>query len=709
MQSRKMGSASVQRTSSTPGRGSLTDENQGSAGEIAASPPRDSQSFDPRRRSRVLRLLSPFDKNVSRGRGVGGYFAFWSVALVAIAALLITVAVLQYRWTDQASSGEEMRIGAELESLMMKWHSDLYNEFSAICVAMQVGPDFGARDTWNDYLERYVEWNYAQPHQTLPKVYRNPELVGEIYILDSTHRPDFGFVHLNLDTRKIEDSAVPPELRTLVPRLRANSTNISVALHAWQLPFGANNLSSEAEEDLSKAQAGSDPIAGWQFDESVPAIVHPILHREAGKVLSNQSPVDWIIITIDESVLQKKTLPVLVNRYFGGLDGLDYRVAVLATGTRPRVIYSSDPGFAEQDLPSADKAMDIFAPGSGALTENSSRQRRGSNLLKSAQWQSSIVPAWFPIMEHSAVPEKWILKVQRRAAPLQTVVRRARMRNLSVSGLVLLFLAINIAVLTSTSYRAQQFARLQMEFVASVSHELRTPLSAIFAAGENLKDGVVTDRPGLAQYGSIILSQSRQLMNHIDRILLFASIRSGKDRYNLRPMRVAELLKRIREDTAALAAEESCTIEERIEPGVTRVMADPMAVCGCLENLVINAVKYSRDDRQVRIVARRERGEGGAEVAISVEDRGIGIKDVELKRIFEPFYRSPEARAAQIHGTGLGLSLAKRFAESMHGRLTVSSTLGQGSVFTLYLPVPREDDAETMAPTESFSEGDGHA
>ena len=651
--------------------------------------------------------LNPFGPNASRRRGVRAYFAFWSIALVAIAALLTTVAVLQYRWTDQASSGEEMRIGAELESQMMKWHSDLYNEFSAICIAMQVGPDFGARDTWNDYLERYVEWNYAQPHETLPNVYRNPELVGEAYILDAIHQPKFRVVHLNLDTRKIEDSAVPPELTTLVSRLQANSANLSMALHAWQLPGVDRDLSSQREEDASKMQSGSDSISGWQFDESVPAIVHPILHRELGKALNSQSPVDWIIITIDESVLQKKTLPVLANRYFGGLDGLVYRVGVVATGTRPRTIYSSDPGFAEQDLAVADKAMNIFDPTAGTTTDSSHFTSRS---LKGAGWRTSIGPAWFPIIEHGTKPGQWILKLQRRAGPLQMAVRRTRIRNLSVSGLVLLFLAINIAVLTSTGYRAQQFAQLQMEFVASVSHELRTPLSAIFAAGENLKDGVITDKPGLAQYGAIIMSQSRQLMKHIDRILLFASIRSGKDRYNLRPIEVSEILARVREGTAAMALEESCTIEEHVEPFASRVMGDPMAVSGCLENLVINAIKYSQNDRRIIIAAALEWSESrGYEVAISVEDHGVGIRTSEFKQIFEPFYRSPEAVAAQIHGTGLGLSLAKHLAEAMNGSLSVTSELGEGSVFTLRLPVPRDEEHELEPVIQQRTEGDGNA
>lgn len=660
-----------------------------------------------------MKLFSshPYGLTSSRRGGIRAYFAFWSLALVAIATLLIAVAVLQYRWTEQASTGEEMRIGVELESLMMKWHSDLYNEFSAICVAMQVGPDFGARDNWNDYLERYVEWNYAKPHETLPNVYRNPELVGEVYILDTIHQPQFRLVHLNLDTRKIEDSSVPPELMHLVPRLQANSANLSMALDAWQLPRVHESSDSATEEHGSKAQSERNPIAGWQFDESIPAIVHPILHRETGKALGSQSPVDWIIITIDENVLQKKTLPVLANRYFAGMDGLEYRLAVVATGTRPRTIYSSDPGFAQLSTDDADKAMNIFGPPLGITTGNPGKPAITSYSLRSAEWRGSIVPAWFPVIEHSTIPEQWILKLQRRAGPLQLVVRRTRAKNLSVSALVLLFLAINIAVLTSTGYRAQQFAKLQMQFVASVSHELRTPLSAIFAAGENLKDGIISDKPGLAQYGAIIMTQSRQLMNHIDRILLFASIRSGKDRYNLRPIKVADILRRVREDTAALAFEESCVIEEHLEPIVSRLIGDPLAVYECLENLVINAIKYSRQqDRRILISAALEWTESkGYEVAISVADHGVGIKSSELKQIFEPFYRSPDAIAAQIHGTGLGLSLAKHLTEAMNGTLSVTSEFGVGSVFSLRLPALRDEELELDTVTQHRSAGGANA
>ena len=104
---------------------------------------------------------SPSDLTPLPRRRLKAFLGFWPLVLSGMVVLLAVLAFLQYRWTNEATAASEMRIGAELESFMMKWHGDLYGEFSAICTAMQVGPDSGARDTWNDYLERYVEWNNA--------------------------------------------------------------------------------------------------------------------------------------------------------------------------------------------------------------------------------------------------------------------------------------------------------------------------------------------------------------------------------------------------------------------------------------------------------------------------------------------------------------------------------------------------------------------
>lgn len=608
--------------------------------------------------------------------------------------LLATVAVLQYRWTTEASRADEMRIGAEVESLMTKWHGDLYGEFSAICIAMQVGPDAGARDTWNDYLERYVAWNYALPHESLPYVYRNPDLVGEIYIWETNQQTKPRLFWLNLNTRKIEPVDEPAEFVTLLDRLHADSASLSTALRAWQLPGQPAESSPGIDAMPSPNTSGINPIAGWQFDENVPAIVHPIFHHGADKSLSSRSPVDWIIITLDMNVLRKRVLPALSTRYFGGLEGLDYKVAVVANGLSPWTIYSSDPGFDVNQLTNVDSTMNIFGvqtPGSAGF----SQPAKIGGPLRSTEWRNLSGPVWFPVIQYEPHPQSWFLEIQRRAGPLQSVIDGVRRNNLAISACVLMLLALNIAVLSFAGFRSHKFAKLQMDFVASVSHELRTPLTAIFSAGENIKDGVVSKKPDLAEYGSIVMAQSRQLMNHVDRILLFASIRSGKDRYTLRPHQVADIFACVLKTMAPLIAEESCVLERQVEPGLPPVLGDMLALCGCLENLITNAVKYCGHDRHIRIFAGlRRSGDDHQEVTISVEDHGMGIAPSELKRIFEPFYRSPEATEAQIHGTGLGLSLAKHLAEAMGGRLSVTSEIGVGSIFTLHLQLAPAKDHE---------------
>src|SRR3990172_2294573 len=129
------------------------------------------------------------------------------------------------------------------------------------------------------------------------------------------------------------------------------------------------------------------------------------------------------------------------------------------------------------------------------------------------------------------------------------------------------------------------------------------------------------------------------------------------------------------------------TVERESEPTLPPVMGDLLALSQCLQNLITNALKYASEQRWIGIRARiSEQGVSGKEIQVSVSDRGIGIGAADLPHIFEPFYRSPSAAAAQIHGTGLGLPLAKSIAEAMKGHLTVTSEPGRGSTFTLHLP-----------------------
>jgi signal transduction histidine kinase len=242
-------------------------------------------------------------------------------------------------------------------------------------------------------------------------------------------------------------------------------------------------------------------------------------------------------------------------------------------------------------------------------------------------------------------------------------------------------------LLITTSHRAQRLAKLQMDFVTAVSHELRTPLTVISSAADNIAHGVVEGKQQLTQYGSVIERQAKQLFGLVEQILLFARTREGHLRYELRPLHVPEIIEAALANTAGLVEAAEFSVEREIQPNLPPVRGDFTALSQCLQNLITNALKYGGEQRWIGIRAGAgENGAAGRGIQISISDRGIGISSEDLPHIFEPFYRSPSAAAAQIHGTGLGLPLAKSIAEAMNGELTVSSAPGRGSTFTLHLP-----------------------
>jgi signal transduction histidine kinase len=249
---------------------------------------------------------------------------------------------------------------------------------------------------------------------------------------------------------------------------------------------------------------------------------------------------------------------------------------------------------------------------------------------------------------------------------------------------------------------AIQLAKLQMEFVASVSHELRTPLAVIGSAADNIADGLVVGKAALRKYGAILQHQSRSMGQLVDEILLFASTEDGTNKYELQPLEVSSIIEAAVNETEGLVRGANFVLDRQTEPDLPLVIGDVSGILQCLHNLISNAVKYGGDHKRIALRAfGAPNGQwAGNEVRISVTDRGIGIDSSEIDHIFDPFYRSPRVNAAQIHGTGLGLSLAKRIAESMGGRISVTSELSGGSTFTLHLQIAKGEDVQTaVAPS----------
>ncbi len=127
------------------------------------------------------------------------------------------------------------------------------------------------------------------------------------------------------------------------------------------------------------------------------------------------------------------------------------------------------------------------------------------------------------------------------------------------------------------------------------------------------------------------------------------------------------------------------SVEEFVAESLPQISVDRSALSGAIQNLIANSVKYSNGSKWIRVSAVN----GGGSIRIAVEDKGIGIAGDELKRIFEPFYRSKDVVDSQISGNGLGLNLVQKIVDAHGGKITAESKPGKGSKFTIELPIQR--------------------
>lgn len=238
--------------------------------------------------------------------------------------------------------------------------------------------------------------------------------------------------------------------------------------------------------------------------------------------------------------------------------------------------------------------------------------------------------------------------------------------------------------------RLRNLERMRRDFVSSVSHELRTPLASIKGYTETLLDGAMNDPETATAFLRIILQESEQLTALVNDVLDLSRIESGRIIYTFGPVDVRRQLEKTVAVFEPAAWKKGVRIELAIPDGLLPVKADSGYFDVVMRNLVDNALKYV-DEKSGVVRIRAFPSSGG--ISIEVEDNGIGIPQTDLDRIFERFYRVDKARSRQLGGTGLGLSIVKHIVLAHHGDIQVRSRVNRGSVFTVTLPLFRENSA----------------
>ena len=226
--------------------------------------------------------------------------------------------------------------------------------------------------------------------------------------------------------------------------------------------------------------------------------------------------------------------------------------------------------------------------------------------------------------------------------------------------------------------------QVRRDFVANVSHELRTPLSILRGYIETLLDNPKTSREELSRILGVMERHSKRLDLLAQDLLTLAQLESANPNLQLGNVDLPSFFGEVIRDWEKKLAKKQLNVIVDVSPGLPPIRADRARLQEALYNLLDNAVKYSREHGEIRLVARQR----DEEIILSVSDDGIGISQKDLPRIFERFYRADKARTAEnIRGTGLGLAIVKHVAQLHSGVVEAESELGKGTTIRVSLPV----------------------
>jgi signal transduction histidine kinase len=275
------------------------------------------------------------------------------------------------------------------------------------------------------------------------------------------------------------------------------------------------------------------------------------------------------------------------------------------------------------------------------------------------------------------------LAIKLQGTTLASLGQRFVRTSFLILGGISLLLAGGILLTYRAVMKEMALARLKSDFVSNVSHELRTPLSLIRLFAETLELGRLSSPEKYHEYYCIIRKESERLTALINNVLDFSRIEAGKKEYDFRATDLGELARNTLESYRYQIEQQGFEFREEIADDLPPLWVDREAISRSLLNLVNNALKYSQNDKYLGVKLYRSNGS----IKLEVIDHGIGIPPSDHQRIFEKFYRAGDPLVHNTKGSGLGLSLVHHIVRAHGGDVSVESAPGQGSKFTIVLPV----------------------
>jgi len=318
--------------------------------------------------------------------------------------------------------------------------------------------------------------------------------------------------------------------------------------------------------------------------------------------------------------------------------------------------------------------------------------------------------AAFLIAPESATPVDWmerrslgpwltghaIVVVAKDLSSLKDAQSRKRSLRIIMVGIAVFTISVGVVLSATLVKRELDVAGMKTDFAANVSHELRSPITQIRLKGEELMLGLAETEEEREQAYVAIVRESERLSRLVDNVLDFAAIERGAKSYTLRPGDLIDTVYRAIDSVASAQELQDKELDLQLPPELPEVHHDADAIAQCVINLVSNAAKYSAEHGRIGVTARLVDDinlDRCVEIAIS--DNGIGIPPHDLRRIFEPFFRSSDSLTRRRKGTGIGLTITKYIMDAHGGQIGVQSRPGRGSTFTRRLPVTPHHEEST--------------
>ncbi len=259
------------------------------------------------------------------------------------------------------------------------------------------------------------------------------------------------------------------------------------------------------------------------------------------------------------------------------------------------------------------------------------------------------------------------------------------------SALFLLTLVLILSYIILTVIRQKKISEMKNDFINNMTHEFKTPISTISLASEVLlgADGNTSDHR-IRQYARVIHDENIRMRSQVEQLLLVAQLDKGEFRLKKQELNIHELIRESVHHLCLEHCEKNTDVRYEFKSQQPVVMADKLHMRNIINNLVDNAVKYSKEEPRINI----RTSDNNQGIYIEVEDNGIGIHAEARKHIFDKFYRIPTGDVHDVKGFGLGLYYVRNMVEAHQGSISVQSEPGKGSNFMIYLPRKQEVQTE---------------